>query len=99
VFTNVQLGGALSLLCPGAPRIPFLLGRPQPKAPSPPNLIPEPFDIVTTILDRFASVGFSPQEVVALLSAHFVAEAETGNPAIPECTHYYSGVETLLTTL
>jgi len=77
----VQFAGALSLsVCPGAPRVKFSLGRPQPKAASPPNLVPEPFDSVTSILARFGSVGFSPQEVVALLSSHSVAGADTVDP-------------------
>jgi cytochrome c peroxidase len=81
----VQFAGALSLAaCPGAPQVQFLLGRPQPKAASPPNLVPEPFDDVTTILARMnAAGGFSPQEVVALLSSHTVAGADTVDPTIP----------------
>jgi len=79
----VQFAGALSLAsCPGAPQAKFAFGRPQPKAASPPNLVPEPFDSVTKILARFASVGFSPQEVVALLSSHSVAGADTVDPTL-----------------
>jgi len=60
------------------------MGRPQPKAASPPNLVPEPFDSVTKILDRMnAAGGFTPQEVVALLSSHSVAGADTVDPTIP----------------
>ncbi|KAF8886707.1 manganese peroxidase [Gymnopilus junonius] len=63
----VQLAGALSLVnCPGAPRVKFSLGRAQPKAASPPNLC-------DSILSRFGSVGFSPEEVIALLSSHSIA--------------------------
>lgn len=80
----VQLAGALSLCaCPGAPRVKFSLGRPQPIAASPPNLVPEPFDDVTKILARFNSVGFSPQEVITLLSSHTAAGADTVDPTIP----------------
>ncbi|PPQ64872.1 hypothetical protein CVT26_002590 [Gymnopilus dilepis] len=80
----IQLAGALSLAnCPGAPRVKFALGRPQPKAASPPNLVPEPFDSVDSILSRFGSVGFSPEEVIALLSSHSVAGADTVDPSIP----------------
>jgi cytochrome c peroxidase len=81
----VQFAGALSLAaCPGAPQVQFLLGRPQPKAASPPNLVPEPFDDVTKILARFEAAGkFSPQEVVALLSSHSIAGADTVDPTIP----------------
>jgi len=79
----IQFAGALSLVnCPGAPQVQFSLGRPQPKAASPPNLVPEPFDSVTSILARFASVGFAPHEVVALLSSHTVAGADTVDPTL-----------------
>jgi len=80
----IQFAGALSLVnCPGAPRVKFLLGRPQPKAASPPNLVPEPFDPVTQILARMnAAGGFSPKEVVALLSSHSVAGADTIDPTL-----------------
>ena len=61
----------------------FALGRPPPKAASPPDLVPEPFDTATSILTRFASVGFSPQEVIALLSSHSIAGADTVDPTIP----------------
>jgi cytochrome c peroxidase len=81
----VQFAGALSLAaCPGAPRVKFSLGRAQPIAASPPNLVPEPFDDVTTILARMnAAGGFTPQQVVALLSSHSIAGADTVDPTIP----------------
>jgi cytochrome c peroxidase len=80
----IQFAGALSLAnCAGAPRVNFALGRAQPKAASPPNLVPEPFDSVTKILARFASVGFSPEEVVAVLSSHSIAGADDVDPTIP----------------
>ncbi|KAK7449333.1 fungal class II heme-containing peroxidase [Stygiomarasmius scandens] len=80
----VQFAGALSLAaCPGAPRVKFVMGRPQPVAASPPDLVPEPFDTVDTILARFGEVGFSPDEVIALLSSHSVAGADTVDPTIP----------------
>jgi cytochrome c peroxidase len=79
----IQFAGALGLsVCQGAPRPSFFIGRPQPKAASPPNLVPNPFDSVTSILARFASVGFSPQEVVALLASHSIAGADTVDPTI-----------------
>ena len=59
------------------------MGRPAPKAASPPDLVPEPFDSVQKILARFGSVGFSPEEVVALLSSHSVAGADDVDPSIP----------------
>jgi cytochrome c peroxidase len=81
----IQFAGALSFAaCPGAPRVQFSLGRPQPKAASPPNLVPEPFDNVDVILARMNAGGnFSPQEVIALLSSHSIAGADTVDPTIP----------------
>ena len=59
--------------CPGAPRIPFFLGRPEAKAPAADLTVPEPFgkprvnfgigmtshvaDNVTSILERFHDAG------------------------------------------
>jgi len=84
VLNSVQFAGALSLAaCPGAPRVKFVMGRPQPVAASPPDLVPEPFDSVDSILQRFSEVGFSPDEVIALLSSHSVAGADTVDPTIP----------------
>jgi hypothetical protein len=80
----VQFAGALSLAaCPGAPQVSFSLGRPPPIAASPPNLVPEPFDNVDVILPRMnAAGGFTPQEVIALLSSHSIAGADTIDPTI-----------------
>ena len=47
-----------------------MLGRPEATAPAPDLLVPEPFDTITAILDRFADAGFSPAEVVALLASY-----------------------------
>jgi len=83
-MSSIQFAGALSLsLCPGAPQVKFVMGRPAPKAASPPNLVPNPFDTVTSILNRFSSVGFSPEEVIALLSSHSIAGADDVDPTIP----------------
>ncbi|THH28450.1 hypothetical protein EUX98_g5730 [Antrodiella citrinella] len=80
----IQFAGAVGVSnCPGAPRLEFLLGRPLPKQASPDLLVPEPFDNTTKILARFADVGFSPNEVVALLASHTVAAADHVDPTIP----------------
>ncbi|KAJ7172802.1 putative versatile peroxidase [Mycena crocata] len=80
----IQFAGAIGVTnCPGAPRIPFLLGRPTATAPSPIGLVPEPFDTITDVLARFAEVGFSPEEVVALLASHSIAAADKVDPSIP----------------
>ncbi|KAF8882764.1 manganese peroxidase 3 [Gymnopilus junonius] len=80
----IQFAGAVSLsMCPGAPQVKFVMGRPAPVAASPPNLVPNPFDPVTMILNRFGSVNISPQEVIALLASHSVAGADDVDPTIP----------------
>jgi len=80
----IQFAGAVGLSnCPGAPRLEFLMGRPPPKAASPPGLIPEPFDSIATILARMQDAGFSPAEVVALLASHTVAAADHVEPDFP----------------
>jgi cytochrome c peroxidase len=64
---SIQFAGAVGVSnCPGAPRLEFLLGRPKATAASPPGLVPEPQDSITSILARFADVGFSPAEVSCL---------------------------------
>ncbi|KAJ7186079.1 putative versatile peroxidase [Mycena filopes] len=83
----IQFAAAVSLsLCPGAPRVGFMMGRPLPTAPAPgpDGLVPEPFDNVDVILARMKDAGgFSPTDVVALLSSHSVAGADTVDPTIP----------------
>jgi len=82
----IQFAGAVSMsLCPGAPKVGFMMGRPVAKAPAPgPNgLVPEPFDSVASILARMGDAGFSPAEVIALLASHSIAGADTVDPTIP----------------
>ncbi|KAJ7879825.1 Mn peroxidase MNP3 [Mycena leptocephala] len=83
----IQFAAAVSLsLCPGAPRVGFMMGRPLPRAPAPgpDGLVPEPFDSVKVILARMADAGgFTPAEVVALLASHSIAGADDVDPTIP----------------
>ncbi|KAK0459170.1 manganese peroxidase 1 precursor [Desarmillaria tabescens] len=80
----IQLAGAVGVSnCPGAPQLNFLLGRPTAVAPSPDLLVPEPFDTVTSIIDRFADAGFNSSEIIALLASHTVAAADHVDPTIP----------------
>ena len=69
----IQFAGAVAVSnCPGAPQLPFFLGRNVAKAAAPDGLVPEPFHSVEQILDRFADagpVGFEDVEVVWALSA------------------------------
>ncbi|KAJ6512415.1 manganese peroxidase 2 [Mycena sanguinolenta] len=83
----IQFAGAVSLsLCPGAPQVGFMMGRPLPLAPAPgpDGLVPEPFDNVAAILARMKdAAGFTPAEVVTLLASHSVAGADNVDPTIP----------------
>ena len=41
---SIQFAGAVGVSnCPGAPRLDFFLGRPDPVAPAPDLTVPEPF--------------------------------------------------------
>lgn len=67
---SIQLAGAVGVSnCPGAPRLQFLLGRPNATVPAPGNTIPAPSDSTDDILARFADAGFTSDEVVALLAS------------------------------
>ncbi|KAF8483005.1 manganese peroxidase 1 [Russula ochroleuca] len=80
----IQLAGAVGISnCPGAPRLQFLLGRPNATAPAPDNTVPAPFDSTDAILARFADAGFNSDEVVALLASHSIAAAKDIDPSAP----------------
>ncbi|KAI0072723.1 manganese peroxidase 1 precursor [Panus rudis PR-1116 ss-1] len=81
----IQFAGAVGVSnCPGAPQLPFFLGRPAATAPAPDKTVPEPFDSVDSILERFADAGgFQDFEVVWLLSSHTIAAADHVDPTIP----------------
>ncbi|KAF8168958.1 peroxidase MNP1 [Mycena galopus ATCC 62051] len=81
----IKYAAAVSLsLCPGAPKVKFMMGRPMPVAPAPgpDGLIPEPFDNVDVILARMADAGLTSTDVVALLASHSVAGADTVDPTV-----------------
>lgn len=80
----VQFAGAVGLSqCAGAPKLEFLAGRPNAKQVPPDGLVPEPQDSVDSIFARFKDAdGFTPDEVVALLSSHTVARADHVDPTI-----------------
>ncbi|KAF8913717.1 manganese peroxidase 1 [Mucidula mucida] len=80
----IHFAGAVGVSnCPGAPRLEFLAGRSNVSRASPDLLVPEPFDSVTKILNRFGDAGFSSDEVVALLASHTIAAQDTIDPSIP----------------
>ncbi len=60
-------------------------------AASPPDLVPQPTDSITSILERFGSVGFSPAEVVAVVGgSHSVAGADDVVPNFAGYASLYS---------
>lgn len=70
--------------CPGGPKLEFFAGRPNATQPGPDGLIPEPQDSVNKILARFDdAAGFTPDEVVALLSSHSIARADKVDTSVP----------------
>jgi len=80
---SIQLAGALSLtLCPGAPKVKYYIGRPQPIAPAPNFIIPQPVNTTDELLAAFDAVGFSPAEFIALLASHSVAGADDFSPPL-----------------
>ncbi|THH12864.1 hypothetical protein EW146_g7288 [Bondarzewia mesenterica] len=80
----IQFAGAVGVSnCPGAPRLEYLFGRPDPIAPAHDLTVPEPFHSTDEILARLGDAGFSPDEVVALLSSHSIAAADDVDPTVP----------------
>jgi len=82
----VQFAGAVGVSqCPGAPQLQFLAGRSNNTMLPPDGLVPLPNDSVTSILDRFNdAAGFTPEEVVHLLSSHSTARADHVDPTIQD---------------
>jgi cytochrome c peroxidase len=79
----IQFAGAISLtLCPGAPQVEFVIGRPQPREPAPDFIIPQPVNTTDQLLKAFANAGFSPEEFIALLTSHTVAGADDFSPPL-----------------
>jgi len=80
----IQFGATVAVgLCPGAPQLEFLAGRPNATAPAIDGLIPEPQDSVDKIFARFEdAANLSPTDIVSLLSSHSVARADKVDPTI-----------------
>ncbi|KAJ7249934.1 heme peroxidase [Mycena rebaudengoi] len=80
----IQFAGAAGITnCAGAPRLEFLAGRLNISLPSPPGLVPEPFNTVDEIIDRMGDAGFSPNEIVDLLASHTIAAQDHVDGTIP----------------
>jgi len=82
----VQFAGAVAVSqCPGAPQLEFLAGRSNVTQLPPDGLVPQPNQSVTTLLERFNdAAGFTPEEVVHLLSSHSTARADHVDPTIQD---------------
>jgi len=79
----IQFAGAVSLsLCPGAPQVDFVIGRPDPKEPAPDFIVPQPVNTTDELIEAFAVVDFSPAELVALLTSHTVAGVDDFAPPL-----------------
>jgi manganese peroxidase len=78
---SVQFAGAVGLTnCPGAPRLEFLLGRPDPVAAAPDYTVPEPFRTclftpVRSLFDEVQCFPDTPSEILdRMADAGFSAE-------------------------
>ncbi|KAJ7896677.1 heme peroxidase [Mycena olivaceomarginata] len=67
---NVSPGDVLHLACPGGPAIKTYIGRKAPKNIAPDGLLPNTNSPVKVLTDRFADMGFSIRELMALIGAH-----------------------------
>ncbi|KAJ7679448.1 heme peroxidase [Mycena polygramma] len=79
----LHLAGVLGVLaCPGGPQIKTYVGRALPKNVAPDNLLPNPNSPVKVLTDRFADMGFSIREMMALMGAHSTAKQRFVNSAL-----------------
>ncbi|KAJ7085164.1 heme peroxidase [Mycena belliarum] len=78
----LHLAGVLGVLaCPGGPKIKTYVGRGEPKNISPDGLLPDPNDPVPVLTARFADMGFSVRELIALIGAHSTGKQRFVDPA------------------
>ncbi|KAJ6577808.1 heme peroxidase [Mycena capillaripes] len=73
----LHLAGTLAVLaCPGGPVINTYIGRKAPAAnyTAPDGLLPNPNSPVSALLARFADMGFTTRELMALMGAHSTAK-------------------------
>ncbi|KAJ6532491.1 heme peroxidase [Mycena capillaripes] len=77
----VQLAGVLAVLaCPGGPAIPVFVGRTAPSNIAPTGLLPNPEDPVDKLVARFADMGFSVRDLIALIGAHTTGKQRFVDP-------------------
>ncbi|KAJ6556491.1 heme peroxidase [Mycena vulgaris] len=67
----LHLAGVLGVLaCPGGPLMKAYIGRPFPRSIAPDGLLPSADDSVPKLISRFADMGFTVRDLVALIGAH-----------------------------
>ncbi|KAJ6537297.1 heme peroxidase, partial [Mycena vulgaris] len=74
------------LACPGGPRIKTYSGRPRPSHVAPDGLLPSPNDSVKKLTDRFADMGFTVRDLVALIGAHSTGKQRFVDPSVAGAT-------------
>ncbi|KAJ7142486.1 heme peroxidase [Mycena epipterygia] len=79
----LHLAGVLGVLaCPGGPVVNTYIGRTEPKNIAPDGLLPNANSPVKVLTDRFADMGFSIRELMALIGAHSTGKQRFVNTAV-----------------
>ncbi|KAE8825271.1 hypothetical protein HRS9139_08381 [Pyrenophora teres f. teres] len=69
--------------CPGGPTVPIKVGRQDSNTPGALGVLPGPNVPGDTLVRSFASKGFSPIDLAALVGAHTAAKQRHSNPSKP----------------
>ncbi|KAJ7583045.1 heme peroxidase [Mycena floridula] len=78
----LHLAGVLGVLaCPGGPVVNAFVGRSPPANIAPDGLLPNPDDPVPKLIARFADMGFSVRDLMALIGAHSAGKQRFVDPA------------------
>ncbi|KAJ7032297.1 heme peroxidase [Mycena alexandri] len=79
----LHLAGALGVLaCPGGPVVPVFVGRHLPLNIAPQGLLPSPEDPVDKLVARFADMGLTIRQMIALIGAHTTGRQRFVNTAV-----------------
>ncbi|KAJ6483154.1 heme peroxidase [Mycena sanguinolenta] len=77
----LQTAGILAVLaCPGGPAVTAFVGRAPPLNIAPTGLLPSPEDPVATLVARFADMGLSSRDMIALIGAHTTGTQQFVDP-------------------
>ncbi|KAF7357156.1 Peroxidase [Mycena sanguinolenta] len=78
----IQIAGILAVLaCPGGPAVTAFVGRAAPLNIAPTGLLPSPEDPVAKLVARFADMGLSSRDMIALIGAHTTGTQQFVDPA------------------